>query len=101
VVKLAEFVLTAVGIIWLITHASIFAWFRVAWVRSVPAVLSPLVYCGGCTGFWVGLALGAGGYWPTGRAVIDVLQAGAAAMGVGAAFMGLQLSPFDYEMEKN
>lgn len=52
-----HFGLMVIGVVYLITHASIAAPFRVAFARG-SGFRTALVYCPMCVSFWVGLALG-------------------------------------------
>lgn len=53
-----HFACMVVGVVYLITHASIAAPFRVAFARG-SWFRTALIYCPMCVSFWVGLALGA------------------------------------------
>lgn len=53
-----HFSLLVIGVVYLITHASIAAPFRVAFARG-SGFRTALIYCPMCVSFWVGLALGA------------------------------------------
>ena len=53
-----HFGLLVIGVVYLITHASIAAPFRVAFARG-SGFRTALIYCPMCVSFWVGLALGA------------------------------------------
>lgn len=74
----------AIGLIYLITESLIASPLR--WVFSRLGIYTRvLIYCPACTGFWVGLALGALGYWlPNAPIEQRLFQSSLAATTVGA-----------------
>jgi hypothetical protein len=81
--------LLSVGLIYFITDSLIFSHVRVALARGSLFRIG-LFYCPACMGFWVGAALGLGGWWPIERGldgwgpVFEALESGIAAMALGA-----------------
>lgn len=67
--ELLQWTFMVVGITYLITEATVLSTLRVALVQAMPwfnlaAFVAALIYCPACIGFWVGVALGALGWWP-------------------------------------
>ena len=61
--NLFRWTLLLIGIVYLITQADIVSVPRV-WFAKKNVFFLSLIYCPACTGFWVGLVLGATGLWP-------------------------------------
>lgn len=82
-VLLIRWTLLAMGLTYALTEAAIFAPLRLmvryGWKNPW---LTTLVYCRACTGFWVGLALGAFDVWPF--VGTWSLESAVAAMALGA-----------------
>ena len=76
--------LVGLGLVYGITESAIFAPIRLLLAR-VHLVVQVFVYCAACTGFWVGLGLGLGGYWPVDRvAWYGAIESAIALMCLGA-----------------
>lgn len=82
--SLVEYVLTVVGMTYLVTQASIVGVVRAPIARKLGAFGAGL-YCAACTGFWTGLALHGAHLSPytQGPWWLDLLLAGVTAMGIG------------------
>jgi hypothetical protein len=74
----ATLAILAATLHWLVARAAITHWFW-SWSR-LPAFVNELLTCPACSGFWLGLGLGAAGLRPltTGHAWLDIAVAGAA-----------------------
>jgi hypothetical protein len=85
VVDLAKWALVTLGLVYLTTESAIFSPIRVLIARR-GLLLSVLVYCASCTGFWVGLAT-SWLTWPsTAPWWARCIEGGIAAMALGAVW---------------
>jgi len=94
-----QWVLLILGAVYFVTQSTIFYRVRMAIARKSD-LLAAFIYCGGCTGFWIGLALSH--FYPGTRAVWTleswmtwpyVLVAGVTGMTLGATWMHFVPSP--------
>lgn len=88
---LIRWALVVLGLVYFFTESAIFAFTRIAIARR-GMLLATFIYCPSCTGFWIGLGLGAW-LWPYG--VVDVPwtqvgESGVAAMALGAIWARLR-----------
>lgn len=112
--ELLRWLLVLMGLVYFFTESALWGPVRIALVERPDGGQRlgwrVLVYCRSCTGFWVGCALGALGYWPFAwpqgaplwatwaQAGVAAVESGAAAMAVGA--MWTFVAPSDaYERE--
>lgn len=80
--ELLIFALLALGLVYLITQSAIAYLPRNA-IADLGAFWESLIYCPACTGFWVGVLLGALGYWVH-AGWLGVIEAGVSACALGA-----------------
>ena len=62
-IELFRWALVTLGLVYLVTEASIFTVPR-AFLASKSHFLGALVYCPACSGYWVGFLVGILGFWP-------------------------------------
>lgn len=80
---LVRWALVVLGVVYLVTEATISAGPRVAFARWHPLAAAG-IYCAACVGFWTGVLLHR--FWGPFLAFDTVLGSGLAAMALGAAW---------------
>jgi len=80
--ELFRCVLLACGLIYLLTRSAVFRPYRLI-VGRLHMLVFALVYCPACTGFWVGVAVGAYA-WPYTSGWLACLESGIACCGLGS-----------------
>lgn len=101
--ELIRFGLLVVGLVYIVTQSSIFTIMRMLVVRTKIFMLAQLFYCPACMGFWMGLGLGALGYWPLATHAwwMVLLESALTGTAVGAVWKeyGPQIDVWSLEVE--
>jgi hypothetical protein len=93
--KLIHFVLTVLGLTYIVTQSSIMAPLRMA-IAKRSALLAQLIYCPACAGFWVGMAVAA----VRDSGLHDVLTAAIVACGLMATWAAAFLHTSSWQLEQ-
>lgn len=73
------------GCIHLVTASAIFSSVRTLLARG-SRFRTGLLYCGACTGFWVGIAVGACRVWPLSTGAVAIVESALGALALGAVW---------------
>lgn len=95
---LVQFALMQWAVTYLVLDSAILAWARIELAKG-SIFRTQLFYCPSCFGFWVGLLLGALGYWPFASGWVAVAESGAAALVLGRLYaLWFQTRAFELEL---